>query len=131
MRLKVHEPKAFRPVFITNHLQRKNHASASALDTDVMLYNRAERGARVLLYRIRCSRRRRRCHTDPRCRWISPGSWWRCFPRRSSSAKGLAGTTSDAWASPAWGQSSWCPRPARLGRTNITMIWTSWLNESR
>lgn len=117
-------PKPFDPFSSQTTFTERN-----ALETGLMLYNKAEWGEHLLLYRIRWSRRRRRCHTDPRCRWISPGSWWRCSPRRSSSAKGLSVTTSDAWAFPAWGQSSWCPGLARLGPINTTVIQMSlWMN---
>jgi len=67
-----------------------------------------------LLYRTRCFQMMRRCQTGPRCQWISAGSWWRRFPRHSSSGKGFADTTLDALACPSWGQSSWYPRLVRL-----------------
>lgn len=64
-----------------------------------------------------CFQTRRTCHTEPCCRWICQGFWWRCFPRRSSSATGHAVTTWCARAAPWSRRSSWCPARAPLEGT--------------
>lgn len=72
-----------------------------------------------------CFQTRRRCHTEPCCRWICQGFWWRCFPRRSSSVMGHAVTTWCAQAAPWSRQSSWCPVHARLQTNKAEVIGES------
>lgn len=69
-----------------------------------------------------CFQTRRTCRTEPCCRWICQGFWWRCFPRRSSSVTGHAATTWCARAAPWSRRSSWCPARAPLKGTRGEVI---------